>query len=255
MGSGSELYKNHVEGIKRRIENQKKDIANYRDILKKNPGFPASTKATYQNLIAQSQKEVKMLQGVLASAKKTLATAIENEKEAKKREQEKIKKEKEKAKEAKKREQEEAKKAAAASRATSLSRDSSTPSSVKSSAVSASVAASLSRSSSSYSKPSTSTHTEPSTSRAETMSSYRTKSDEAPSSKNKSKGHNKKSLIFCILPALVGIYLLYSWYDSYIQWWDTIWQILCYVFVFPLIVYLSFFPLIIWFIKNNEGKD
>ena len=54
-----------------------------------------------------------------------------------------------------------------------------------------------------------------------------------------------KFLCIRILPIFVGIYLLYSWYDSYIQWWDTIWQILCYVFVFPYIVLLSFFPLML----------
>lgn len=254
MGNGSELYRNHVEGYKRRIENRKKDIARYRDILKNNPGFTASQKNSYKLTIEGWQKEIKMLQNVLAAAKENLARTIKSEQEAKKREQEKIKRAKEKAREELKREKEEAKKAAAASRASaSLSISSSTSSSVKSSVVSASIAASWPKSSSSNSKPSTTTYSEPSTPRVESLSSYSSKSNETPSSK--SKGYSKKSLVFCILPALVGVYLLYLWYESYIQWWDTIWQILCYIFAFPPIVCLFFFPLIMWLTTNDKGKD
>lgn len=257
--SGYEAVVRNAEDDVRRAEVWLADKKRARDNAKKGTSYRNASK-TYveggKKILNEYDYQIYIAQKYLKEAKERLAKAKEKARDAKKREQEKAKEAKHKEQETKKREKEEAKKAVAVSRAAaSLSRVSSTSSSVKSSAVSASVAASLSRSSSSFSKPSTNAHTEPSTSRAETMSSYRTKSDEAPSSKNKSKRRSKKSLIFCILPALVGIYLLYSWYDSYIQWWDTIWQILCYVFVFPVIVYLSFFPLIIWLIKNHEGID
>lgn len=64
-----------------------------------------------------------------------------------------------------------------------------------------------------------------------------------------------KFLCIGILPALVGIYLLYSWYDSYIQWWDTIWQILCYVFVFPVLVFLPFYPLMFLLIRPSAFEN
>ena len=223
-----------------------------RDNAKKGTSYRNASK-TYveggKKILNEYDYQIYIAQRYLKEAKERLAKAKEKARDAKKREQEK-------AKEAKKREQEAAKKAAVASRAAaSLSRVSSTSSSVKSSAVSASVAASLPKSSTSYSKQSTNTHSEQSHSKAESVSSHSTKSNGATSSKNKSKGHSKKSLIFRILFALVGVYLLYLWYDSYIQWWDTIWQILCYVFVFPYIVCLFFFPLINWLIENHEGKD
>lgn len=64
-----------------------------------------------------------------------------------------------------------------------------------------------------------------------------------------------KFFTFCILPILVVIYLLCAWYTSNIQWWDTIWQVLCYVFVFPYIVMAGLFPLVIWLNKPHAFAD
>lgn len=187
----------------------------------------------------------------LKERKQQLAKAKERAREAKKKKQE----------EAKKKKQEEVKKVAPASKTSSpssSSRVSSASSAVISSVVSASVAASLSKSSPSYSEPSTNTHSKPSFSKSETVSSYGSRSNEISSNVNQSKEYSKTSIIILFfiftLIAFVGIYLLYIWYDSCIQWWDTIWQILCYVFVFPYIVLMSFAPLHFWFLKIRKSK-
>ncbi|MEE1310014.1 MAG: TM2 domain-containing protein [Bacteroidaceae bacterium] len=229
----SELYKNQIEGFKRSIESYKKDIARYRDTLKNNPRFSASQKASYKLMIEGRQKEIKMFQNMIAATKKTLAAAIENEKEEKKRKQEKIKKEKEKAREDKKRQQEEDKKRtreeankkpektreASASRSSSyVSRSSSTLSSIGSSVVSASIAASSSTSSPFYYKSSTDTHSEPSHFRTETISSYSTKSNGISSDVNRSKEHSKTkssrnwivTLILCLFFGVFGAHRFYA---------------------------------------------
>lgn len=44
-----------------------------------------------------------------------------------------------------------------------------------------------------------------------------------------------KSLALLLPPMLIVAGLLWAWYDSYIQYWDTIWQVLCYTCVwFPV---------------------
>lgn len=63
------------------------------------------------------------------------------------------------------------------------------------------------------------------------------------------RAEKKKVLIKSIallLPILIVAGLLWAWYDSYIQDWDTIWQVLCYIFIFPMPVSASIFPIVCW---------
>ena len=245
MGS-SKAYQGEIDNAKRNIEWLKKDIENYRSIVKLNP----DKRASYKILIEQKQKDIKRQQEWIAGFKKHQAVVEAQKAELKKREQEKIKKEKEKAREEKKRQQEEdkkrkeeqAKKVVAASGVSSSLSSKSFTTSVRASVASASIATSLSNSSPSKaattskvspSSPSRSSSTSSSVSnsiastsitaeapypKAETVSSYSSKNEKIPSNVDKPMGYGKATrsprkwvvtLILCLFFGVFGVHRFY----------------------------------------------
>lgn len=194
MGS-SKAYQGEIDDAKRIIEWLKKDIENYRSIVKLNP----DKRASYKILIEQKQKDIKRQQERIAGFKKHQAVVEAQKAELKKREQEKIKKEKE---EDKKRKEEQAKKVVAVSgvSSSSPSRSSSTSSSVSNSIASSSITAEAP-----YPK-------------AETVSSYSSKNEKIPSNVDKPMGYGKATrnprkwvvtLILCLFFGVFGVHRFY----------------------------------------------